>query len=157
MARHEDYLAQAIRLARENVVRGGRPFGAVLVKDGNIVATGVNEILATSDPSAHAEMQAIRSAATARQSPRLDGYVMYASGNPCPMCMSLMHMTGITEVYYAYSNDEGEPFNLSTAKIYAEMAKPFAQQSMRIVHLPVREGEHLYESWRRASGAQSSR
>ena len=157
MARHEDYRAQALRLARETDARGGRPFGAGLVKDGNIVATGVNEILATSDPSAHAEMQAIRSAATARQSPRLDGYVMYASGNPCPMCMSLMHMTGITEVYYAYSNDEGEPFNLSTAKIYAEMAKPFAQQSMRIVHLPVREGEHLYESWRRASGAQSSR
>jgi guanine deaminase len=157
MAPHEDYLAQAIRLARENVARGGRPFGAVLVKDGDIVATGVNEIHATSDPSAHAEMQAIRSAAIARQSPRLDGYVMYASGNPCPMCMSLMHMIGIAEVYYAYSNEEGEPFNLSTAKIYAEMAKPFAQQNMRIVHLPLREGEHLYESWRRASGAQASR
>ncbi|HEX6137923.1 MAG TPA: nucleoside deaminase [Casimicrobiaceae bacterium] len=151
MKTNEDYLALAIRLARKNIdEHGGRPFGAVLVKDGEIVATGVNEIHATNDPSTHAEMQAIRAAATARRSPRLDGCVMYASGNPCPMCLSLMHMIGIGEVYYAYSNEDGEPFNLSTAKIYAEMAKPLSQQSIRIVHLPVREAEHLYEVWRRA-------
>src|SRR5262245_3763833 len=125
MQRHEDYLALAIDLARRNVLeRRGRPFGAVLAQDGEIVATGVNEILATNDASTHAEMEAIRAATTARRSPRLDGCVMYASGNPCPMCLALMHMIGIGEVYYAYSNEEGEPFDLSTAKIYGEMAKP---------------------------------
>ena len=145
----EDYLALAIRLARKNVEeRGGRPFGAVLVKDGEIIATGVNDILATNDPSAHAEMQAIRTATAAQQSPRLDGCVMYASGNPCPMCLSLMHMVGVKEVYYAYSNEDAEGFGLSSAKIYAELAKPLAQQCIRIEHVPVREDD-LYEAWNR--------
>jgi tRNA(Arg) A34 adenosine deaminase TadA len=148
----EDYLAMAIRLARANVdEHGGRPFGAVLVHGGEVVATGVNEIHATGDPSAHAEMLAIRAATTARRSPRLDGCVMYASGNPCPMCLALMHMVGIGEVYYAYSNADGEPFELSTARIYAQMAKPLAQQSIRIGYVPVRAGGHLYEAWQRAA------
>ena len=152
MQNHADYLGLAIQLARKNVEeRRGRPFGAVLVKDGAIVATGVNDIGATFDPSAHAEMQAIRTATSAQRSPRLDGHVMYASGNPCPMCLALMHMIGIGEVYFAYSNDDGEPFDLSTKRIYAEMAKPLAEQSIRIVHLPVPDGEHLYEAWRRAT------
>jgi guanine deaminase len=150
----EDYLRLAIRLARTNVEEhGGRPFGAVLVRDGEIIATGVNEILATHDPSTHAEMQAIRAATTAQKSPRLDGCVMYASGHPCPMCLSLMHMIGFREVYYAYSNEDGEPFDLSTAKIYAEMAKPVAQQCIRIEHVPLREDRHLYEVWKRGLSA----
>ena len=79
-----DYLGIAIDLARRNVVeRGGRPFGAVLVRNGEVLATGVNDILATNDPSAHAEMQAIRAAAAALKNPRLDGCAMYASGHPC--------------------------------------------------------------------------
>lgn len=152
MKTNEDYLRMAVALARRNVEeRGGRPFGAVLVKDGEVIATGVNEILATQDPSTHAEMQAIRAATTARKSPRLDGCVMYASGNPCPMCLALMRMIGFEEVYYAYSNDDGEAFGLSTAKIYAEMASPLSQQSMKIEYVPVRDGEHLYEVWQRAT------
>ena len=152
MKTNEDYLRVAVALARENVERrGGRPFGAVLVRDGEIIATGVNEILATHDPSTHAEMQAIRAATSAQKLPRLDGCVMYASGNPCPMCLALMHMIGFKEVYFAYSNDDGEPFGLSTTKIYAEMATPLSQQSMKIEYVPVRDGEHLYEAWKRAT------
>lgn len=148
----EDYLRLAIDLARRNVTEhGGRPFGAVLVKDGEVLATGVNEILATHDPSTHAEMQAIRAATTARRNPRLDGCTMYASGQPCPMCLSAMHMTGVKAAYFAYSNDDAEAFELSTARIYAEMAKPIAQQAIRIEHVPVRgDGEDPYEAWQRA-------
>ena len=150
-----DYLGIAIDLARRNVVeRGGRPFGAVLVRNGEVLATGVNDILATNDPSAHAEMQAIRAAAAALKNPRLDGCAMYASGHPCPMCLSAMHMIGISEVYYAYSNDDAEKFGLSSARIYAEMAKPLAQQAIRIEHVPVRgDGEDPYEAWQRATKA----
>ena len=151
MKTNEDYLGMAIALARRNVEEHhGRPFGAVLVKDGKVISTGVNEIHATFDPSTHAEMQAIRAATTAQKAPRLDGCVMYASGNPCPMCLALMHMIGFKEVYFAYSNDDGEPFSLSTAKIYAEMAKPLSKQSIKIEYIPVRDGEHLYEGWQRA-------
>jgi tRNA(Arg) A34 adenosine deaminase TadA len=142
------FLCEAIELARENVRKGGRPFGAVLVKDGKVIATGVNEILETGDPTTHAELQAIRVASKVLGSPRLDGCAIYASGHPCPMCLSAMHLTGIREVAFAYSNEEGERYGLSTAKIYAEMAKPLAEQSLKAVHMPVRiEGGDPYEMW----------
>lgn len=142
------FLCEAIELARENVRKGGRPFGAVLVKDGKVIATGVNEILETGDPTTHAELQAIRVASKVLGSPRLDGCTIYASGHPCPMCLSAMHLTGIREVAFTYSNEEGEPYGLSTAKIYAEMAKPLAEQSLKAAHMPVRiEGDDPYEMW----------
>lgn len=148
---HVHYLEMAVRLARDNAaLRGGRPFGAVLVRDGGVVATGVNEIVETHDPSAHAEVQAIRAASALWRSPRLEGCVMYASGHPCPMCLALMHMTGFVAVYYAYSNEEAEPFGLSTAAVYEQMARPSSGRDLPAVHLPVHEvGEPLYELWRR--------
>lgn len=147
----ERFLCEAIELARENVEKGGRPFGAVVVKDGKIVATGVNEIHATNDPTSHAEMNAIRAASQTLGSPRLEGCAVYASGNPCPMCMAAMRMAGIGEVAFAYSNDDGEPYGLSTAAIYSDLAKPFSEQSMKIAHRPVpADGrQHLYEVWRK--------
>lgn len=149
----ERYLCQAIELARDNIATGGRPFGAVIVKGGQVVATGVNEVLSTSDPTAHAELNAIRAASQALKSPRLDGCAVYASGNPCPMCMAAMRLAGVEKVAYAYSNDDGEPYGLSTAEVYADLARPFAEQSMKITYVPVRpEGRrHLYAEWQAAT------
>jgi tRNA(Arg) A34 adenosine deaminase TadA len=149
----ERFLCEAIELARENVEKGGRPFGALVVRNGKIVATGVNEVLATNDPTSHAELNAIRAASQALASPRLDGCAVYASGNPCPMCMAAMRMAGVGEVTYAYSNDDGEPYGLSTAAIYADLARPFAEQSMKITHRPVpSDGRpHIYDAWRKKS------
>lgn len=150
----ERFLCEAIDLARDNVRRGGRPFGAVIVKDGAVIATGVNEIAATGDPTTHAELQAIRAASRALGSPRLDSCAVYASGHPCPMCLAAMHLTGIRDVAYAYSNEDGEPYGLSTAAIYGEMARPVAEQSLNVAYLPVRpEGkEDLYAMWKSAAG-----
>ncbi len=120
----ETFMREAIALARANVEAGGRPFGAVLVRDGRVLARGVNQIHETHDPSAHAELQAIRQASQALGSPRLDGCVIYASGHPCPMCLAAMHLCGIQAAWFAYSNEDGEPFGLSTATLYAEMARP---------------------------------
>lgn len=151
----ERFLCEAIELARDNVRRGGRPFGAVLVRNGKIVATGVNEIGATGDPTAHAELQAIRAASQALASPRLDGCVIYASAHPCPMCLAAMHLTGIREVNFAYSNEDGGPYGLSTAAIYAEMARPVTQHhALKVAYVPVRpEGDDIYDLWRSASGS----
>jgi guanine deaminase len=144
----EAFLQMAVELACTHVSQqGGRPFGAVLVKDGQVVATGVNQILATHDPTAHAEIEAMRAATRHQASPRLDGHVMYASGHPCPMCLAAMYLAGITQVYYAHSNNEAEAFGLSTAKLYAELAKPFAEQSLPLVHLPVTTAQHPYLLW----------
>ena len=85
-----DYLRQALELAYANAERGGRPFGAVVVKDGKIIARAVNEIIGTNDPTAHAELLAIRAASQHLGSPRLDGCAVYASGHPCPMCMGVL-------------------------------------------------------------------
>jgi len=151
----ERFLCEAIELARDNVRRGGRPFGAVLVKDGKTVATGVNEIGATGDPTAHAELQAIRAASQTLGSTRLDGCVIYASGHPCPMCLAAMHLTGIREVNFAYSNEDGEPYGLSTGAIYAEMARPVAEHlTLKVAYVPVRpEGaEDIYKMWKAAAG-----
>ncbi|KQW21113.1 dCMP deaminase [Afipia sp. Root123D2] len=143
------FLCEAIELARDNVRNGGRPFGAVLVRDGKVVAIGVNEIAATGDPTTHAELQAIRAASRMLGTPRLDGCVIYASGHPCPMCLAAMHLTGIRDVAYAYSNEDGERYGLSTAAIYAEMARPLAARSLKAIHVPVRiEGEDLYDMWK---------
>jgi tRNA(Arg) A34 adenosine deaminase TadA len=148
---HERYLCEAIELAHANMKSGGRPFGAVVVKDGEVVATGVNEIMTTNDPTAHAELTAIRAASRRLGSPNLAGCTVYASGNPCPMCMAAMRMAGVKEVCFAYSNDDAAPYGLSTAEIYAELAKPFSEQSMSIRHIPARPGSglDLYGEWKK--------
>ncbi|OHV80231.1 nucleoside deaminase [Rhizobium sp. LCM 4573] len=145
------FLCEAIELARANVAKGGRPFGAVVVKDSQVIATGVNEIHSTNDPTAHAELTALRAASQKLGSPDLEGCVVYASGHPCPMCMAAMRLAGVGEVAYAHSNDDGAPYGLSTAAIYADLAKPFAEQSMTIRYVPVRLEQHpdLYAEWKR--------
>ncbi|MBN8847906.1 MULTISPECIES: nucleoside deaminase [unclassified Sphingomonas] len=144
----EHFLRAAIDLARENVARGGRPFGALVVRNGAVIATGVNEIIATHDPTAHAELGAIRAASRKLGSPDLSGCVVYASGQPCPMCMAAMRMAGIATVAFACSNADGEPFGLSTEAVRRELALPFAEQSMAIRHIPVAGAPGIYAEWR---------
>jgi len=146
------FLDAAIALARGNVERGGRPFGALVVKDGAVIATGVNMILASNDPTAHAEMSAIRAASQALASPDLSGCIVYASGHPCPMCLAAMRMAGVGEVAFAYSNEDGAPFGLSTAAIYDELRLPFAEQKMAIRHVGATDAAApaIYTEWQRA-------
>lgn len=144
----EDYLSQAVALADANVREaGGRPFGAVVVKDGQVIAAGVNEIGATGDPTAHAELTAMRKAAQVLGTPRLDGCVVYASGQPCPMCLAAMHMTGVAAARFAYSNAQGEPFGLSTAAVYVEMTKPLEAQALDVRHTPMGDPA-IYRAWK---------
>ena len=152
----ETRLKHAIALALSNVEAGGRPFGAVVVRHGEVVATGVNTVLATSDPTGHAELNAIRAASATLGTADLSGCAVYASGHPCPMCMAAMRLAGIGEVAFAYSNEDGEPHGLSTAAVYADLARPFSEQSMRIRHLPVRlaDGQDPYGEWSRRQAAR---
>ncbi|OVZ64708.1 tRNA-specific adenosine deaminase [Pigmentiphaga sp. NML080357] len=146
----EHFLRMAVDLARKNAECGGRPFGAVIVRNGSVIGTGVNQILSCADPTAHAELSAIRAACRSLGSPCLHGCVVYASGQPCPMCLAAIHMTGIREVVYAYSNDDAEPYGLSSAPVYREMALPLSEQSIRIVHHPISPAPPLYEWWQAA-------
>nr|WP_298725250.1 nucleoside deaminase [uncultured Steroidobacter sp.] len=153
MSTSDHFLRAAIELAYANLERGARPFGAVVVKNGEILATGVNDVIGTNDPTAHAELLAIRAASQKLGSPNLAGCAVFASGHPCPMCMAAMRLAGITEITYAYSNEDGAPYGLSTAAIYADLAKPFPEQSMKITYRPVRLESRmdLYEAWKSRS------
>lgn len=89
-----DFLQRAVDLAQQNVEKGGQPFGAVLVRDSTVLADGVNDVHIDCDPTAHAEIQALRHAGHTHGTPKFDGTTMYASGKPCAMCMSAMIMAG---------------------------------------------------------------
>lgn len=150
MSDADRFLDEAVALAFGNIVQGGRPFGAVVVRDGEIIARGVNTMLADNDPTAHAEVVALRAAGRALNSPRLDGCAVYASGQPCPMCLAAMRMAGVTQVAFAYSNEQAEPFGLSTATIAAELRQPLETQAWAsISHRPREDGDHghLYNAW----------
>ena len=148
------YLAQAIALARDNALKGARPFGALVVKDDVVLGSGVNDVATTLDPTAHGDIQAIREACRTVGSARLDGAVMYASGHPCPMCLAAAHLAGIREVVYAYSLEEAEPYGLSSGPVYAEMAKPLGAQAVKLTHAPASAGNagELYDLWRSKAG-----
>jgi guanine deaminase len=143
------YLVEAVELARENIPVRGRPFGAVVVKNGEVIARARNEFHLSGDMTDHAELVAIRTAARTHGADSLKGAAVYASGQPCPMCMAAMRLTGVKHVAFAYSSEEGLPFNLSTTGVYEDLCKPFSEQSMDIRHISVNEkpGETLYEQW----------
>ena len=150
----EKYLLESIRLAMGNVKgreRATWPFGAVLVRDGQVLARAVNQVEELCDPSAHAEMQALRIGAKAQGSTDLSGSVMYASGYPCSMCATAMLLAGVKKVFVAYSNEDGEPYDLSASRGYVELARPESKREMPIINQRVRDaGEDLYEAWQKA-------
>jgi tRNA(Arg) A34 adenosine deaminase TadA len=145
----EKYLLDSIRLAMDNVrQRSGQPFGAVVARAGELVATGFNQMEALNDPTAHAEMQALRNAGRALGQSDLSGCTVYASGYPCAMCLAAMSQAGIEQVWFAYDNEDGAPFGLSAAPSYQELLRPDGERrlkfSARRVRLP---DEDPYQAW----------
>lgn len=140
----EPFMQEALALARENLAEGGRPFGAVIVYNGEVIARGANEIHRQHDPTAHAELLAIRRASQQLRTSNLAGCVVYASGHPCPMCLAAMHLAGIRRGYYAYSNEDAAPFGLSSAAVYAQMALPPSAQSLALLPLRPSGEDNLY-------------
>ena len=129
------HMRQAVQLAHANQQRGGRPFGAVIVRDGAVIATGVNEIVQLHDPSAHAEMQAIRSATHLAQDPSLAGCTIYASGHPCPMCLAAIVMTGMERVFFAFDNVDAAPYGLSSEGTYQRLRLSLDPSPLPIVRV----------------------
>lgn len=133
----DEHLREAIRLAKENAARGGRPFGAVLVMGDEVIATGVNEVLASHDVTAHAEMEAVRAACTKLGRSDLSGSVVYASGHPCPMCLAALISARVAAVYYAFDNADAEPYGLSSARTYEALGVTPAKVALPLERLDV--------------------
>ncbi|OCA86059.1 tRNA-specific adenosine deaminase [Bacillus sp. FJAT-27225] len=138
----DQFMERAVELAVENVRDGGQPFGAVLVKDNAVVAEGVNELHKKHDVSGHAELLAIRRAQEQLQTNDLSGYTMYASGEPCPMCLTAMYFAGIEKVYYCAAVEDAVEVGLGTSKvIYEELQKPRVERTLSMIQMPLKEGQ----------------
>jgi tRNA(Arg) A34 adenosine deaminase TadA len=138
----DSFMERAVALAADNVRQGGQPFGAVLVKDGRILAEGVNELHLVHDVSGHAELLAIRRAQQKLQTDDLSDCIMYASGEPCAMCFTAMAFAGIRRVYYCASVEEAEKAGLGKSKeIYEDLRKPREERSgITMIRMPLRDG-----------------
>lgn len=123
MPEHRDYLQQAIQLAADNASAGkGGPYGAVIVRDSHVIAASANQVTCTNDPTAHAEVVAIRTACQHLQSFQLSGCVLYSSCEPCPMCLGAIYWARLQKVYFACTRDDAASAGFDDRFIYTEIA-----------------------------------
>lgn len=150
----DHFMQKAVELANQNVEEGGTPFGAVLVKNGEVIAEGVNELHKKFDVSGHAELLAIRKAQEQLQTDDLSGSIMYASGEPCPMCMTAIYYTGIETVYYCGSIEDAKDAGMgASVYIYKELALPREERSVKMIHMPLDDGaKDPMTYWQRREG-----
>ena len=143
-------MRRAIELSVRNVDSGsGGPFGAVVVKDDEIVGEGANEVVARTDPSAHAEVLAIRAACRKLKTFQLTGCDLYTSCEPCPMCMGLIYWARPKSVYYANTAADAARIGFDDAFIYRELALPYAQRSLQMQQLLREEALAAFEGWQK--------
>lgn len=128
------FIRQAIGLATENVRNGGGPFGAVICRDGQVLSTGVNRVTDNNDPTAHAEVQAIRAACARLHTFDLSGCTLYTSCEPCPMCLGAIYWARLDRVVYAATQDDAASVDFDDSFIYKEIAKPMALRSIPFAH-----------------------
>jgi len=141
-------MARAIQLSIDNVHSGrGGPFGAVVVKDGNIVAEGANQVTFTNDPTAHAEVLAIRDACKKIGSFDLAGCEIYTSCEPCPMCLGAIYWARLSRVYFANSGADASKIGFDDSLIYRELTQPHSQRKIPIIQMMREEALAAFRAW----------
>lgn len=142
------FLREAIRLSIEKMeANEGGPFGAVVVRDGQIVGRGWNRVTSTNDPTAHAEVVAIRDAASALNTFSLAGCEIYCSCEPCPMCFAAICWSRLDAVYYAATADDAAAAGFDDRAIYRELCKPHSERSLPIVQALREEALPAFQAW----------
>ena len=142
------FLRRAIELARQGSERGeGGPFGAVLVRDGKIIAEGWNRVVASHDPTAHAEIGAIRTACAATGSFHLPNTTLYASSEPCPMCLSAAYWARIGRIVFANSRAEAAAIGFCDDELYSELTRHFTARSIVMEHHPLPDSLEPLKRW----------
>ena len=137
----------AIRLATQSVENGGGPFGAVIVKDGEIIAARSNSVTIDNDPTAHAEVNAIREAARKLGTFDLSGCTVYTSCEPCPMCLGAIYWAHIDRIFYGNNRADAAAIGFDDDFIYRELDKPFAKRSVPILPLLQSEALSSFRLW----------
>ncbi|MBQ8364515.1 MAG: nucleoside deaminase [Bacteroidaceae bacterium] len=145
---NEELMRRAIELAVENVKSGGGPFGAVIARDGHIISTGVNRVTANNDPTAHAEVSAIRAACTKLGTFNLEGCVIYTSCEPCPMCLGAIYWAHIDKIYYGANQHDAAAINFDDSFIYRELELPMNKRRKPVENLLHNEALAPFNLWR---------
>ncbi len=147
----KEWMQEAIALSQQGIDCGeGGPFGAVVVKDGKIIARGYNQVVSTNDPTAHAEIVAIRAACKVLQSWQLTGCEIYTSCEPCPMCLSTIYWAKADRVYYANSRFDAADVGFEDQLIYQELNLPMASRKLPMTQLLREEAIAVFRSWSRS-------
>ena len=142
------FMARAIQLSIDNVHSGcGGPFGAVVVKDGTIIAEGSNQVTSTNDPTAHAEILAIRGACKNLGAFDLEGYEIYTSCEPCPMCLGAIYWARLSRVYFANADADASRIGFDDSLIYRELAQPLSQRKIPMIQMMREEALAAFRAW----------
>ncbi len=144
----DQFMRRAIALALENVRTGGGPFGAVVAKDGRILAEGANRVTATNDPTAHAEVVAIREACRALKTFQLNGCDLYTTCEPCPMCLGAIYWARPSRVFYAAAAADAASAGFDDAFIYEELKKAHAARRIPMTQLLRDESLSIFSAWK---------
>ena len=145
---HEDFMRKAIELAVDNVKSGGGPFGAVIVRDGEIIATGANRVTPNNDPTAHAEVMAIRAACTKLGTFDLSGCVIYTSCEPCPMCLGAIYWAHLDKIFYGANQHDAAAIDFDASFIYRELELPPTKRHKPVQNILHDEAQAPFELWR---------
>ena len=145
---HEKFMSEAIRLASKNMENGhGGPFGCVVVKKGKIIASAFNEVLKTNDPTAHAEIVAIRRACLKLKTYQLDGCEIYTSCEPCPMCLGAIYWSRPSKVYYAASRIDAALAGFDDNHIYDEFNLPLPDRLIPFEQIMQQQVKEVFNKW----------
>ncbi len=143
-----EFMRRAIQLAQNGVDRNiGGPFGAIVVKDGEIIGEGCNRVTSTNDPTAHAEVIAIRNACEKLRSFQLDDCTIYTSCEPCPMCLGAIYWARPAQVFFAATREDAAEIGFDDQFIYNEIKKTIEERQLKIVNLMRKEGLTVFENW----------
>ncbi len=144
----DDFMRRAITLAHEKMAAGeGGPFGAVVVKDGEIIAEGHNQVTSANDPTAHAEVNAIRTACAKLGTFNLQGCEIFSSCEPCPMCLSAIYWARLDRVFFANTRADAARIGFDDDHIYREVALPLAERAIPMEQLLGEEGRVTFDAW----------
>ncbi len=142
------FMRRAIELAQKGIeANAGGPFGAVVVKDGEIISEGWNQVTSTNDPTAHAEVVAIRAACEKLQSFQLDGCVLYTSCEPCPMCLGAIYWARPEKMFFACTRQDAANVGFDDHFIYDEIILPVEQRHIKSLNFLREEGLTVFENW----------
>jgi len=148
MTQPSELMRRAIKLSGERMRAGfGGPFAALVVRHGAVVSEGFNRVTSANDPTAHAEVVAIREACRHLATFDLAGCELYSSCEPCPMCLGAIYWAHLDRVYYANTRHDAAAIGFDDEAIYAEFAKSIPHRRLPFVHLPLPEGRAVFQEW----------